>query len=278
MNEVSPPSRSVGLGIDPAVDRVRPVVHARLRQIEQDRGLRVFFACESGSRAWGFASDDSDFDVRFIFAYEPRSYLQLRPPTDAFDIHGDDEHDLDLAGWDIRKTAELMRKSNGPLFEWLDSPIVYEQDHKVTPRLIELRDTYFDAKKSVYHYLSLADGVWRKYLADTDRPVRKKYLYTLRPLACVAYIERHRRQPPTDFLEVLKGIQLPETVGLAIDRLVEDKKNNRELGMGDSDPVLNDWVSTSLIEGKEFAEKLTGLTSDTRPLDDLIYQTIMPPE
>ena len=117
-------------------------------RIEQEHRLRVLFACESGSRAWGFASSDSDFDVRFIYVRPAAHYLRLRPPPEAFDIHGNDDPDveLDLAGWDIRKAAELMRKSNGPLFEWLDSPIIYDQDSIITPRLLALREMYFDPK------------------------------------------------------------------------------------------------------------------------------------
>ncbi|MEZ6190838.1 MAG: nucleotidyltransferase domain-containing protein [Phycisphaerales bacterium] len=265
--------QSEGQGVDAAVDAVRPIVHQRLRAVERERNLRVVFACESGSRAWGFASDDSDFDVRFIFVRPPECYLQLNPPVDAFDLHGGD--DFDLAGWDIRKAAELMRKSNSPLLEWLDSPIIYERDRDVSSLLIELRDRYFDPKKSVYHYLSLAGGVWGKYIADNPSPVRKKYLYTIRPLACVRYIETHGTQPPTRFESVLEQIELDSDTEEAIAGLVADKKANRELGEGRADAVLNKWISETLERGERLAESLSPSSVTNEELDSMIATAIL---
>lgn len=264
---------AAGLGVDPAVDQVRDVIYERLRAVEQERNLRIIFACESGSRAWGFASNDSDFDVRFIYVRPASDYLKLRPPVDAFDQQCED--DFDLAGWDIRKTAELMRKSNGPLFEWLDSPIIYEQDGDLSARLAALRDEYFDPKKTVYHYLSLAGGVWKKYLADVEQPVRKKYLYTLRPLACVKYIAQHGHMPPTTFDAVLDKIDLPAETRQAIDSLVADKKANRELGVGPTDTVLNRWITQILEEGEAIAKSLPTTGADNTSLDQLIADAIL---
>ncbi|MEM1211724.1 MAG: nucleotidyltransferase domain-containing protein [Planctomycetota bacterium] len=267
-----------GQGLDVAVDAIRPIVHDRLRALEADRGLRVLFACESGSRAWGFASYDSDFDVWFIYVRPADAYLKLKPPADAFDIHDDSEHDLDLAGWDIRKTAELMRKSNGPLFEWLDSPIVYEQDDRITPRLVRLRNDYFDPKKTTYHYLSLAARVWKSYLLDQPNPVRKKYLYALRPLACVEYIRAHGAQPPTRFQSVLDAIPLEPTVSDAIQKLVADKQANRELGAAPADPVLQQWIGETLASGDRLAADLDANPIDNALLDCLIADAILMPE
>lgn len=275
MTEPSP-QPAAGLGVDPAVDRVRDVIHDRLRAVERERDLRVIFACESGSRAWGFASNDSDFDVRFIYVRLAADYLKLQPPVDAFDQQGKD--DFDLAGWDIRKTAELMRKSNGPLFEWLDSPIVYEHDGDLSARLKALRAEYFDAKKTVYHYLSQAASVWKKHLADEQNPVRKKYLYTLRPLACVRYVAQHGHQPPTVFDAVLDRIDLPAETRQAIDNLVADKKANRELGAGPADAVLNDWITQNLAQGEAVAQTLPTSAADNTSLDQLIADAILVPK
>lgn len=262
-----------GVGVDEAVDRVRPEVARRLREVEQARGLRVLFACESGSRAWGFASDDSDFDVRFIFVRPVDQYLRLTPPKDAFDLHQD--QDFDLAGWDIRKTAELMRRCNPPLMEWLDSPIIYESDSVVSPRLQELRGLYFDPKKAAYHYLSLAAGIWKKYLQNEPNPVRKKYLYVLRPLACVRYIDKHRTQPPTLFDAVLDGIDWDDQVRSAIDALVRQKRAAGELGSQPADPVLTAHISASLEEAERIAESLPINDTPTRQLDQMINLAVL---
>ncbi len=266
---------AAGFGNDPAVDRVRPLIHDRLRAVECERNLRVVFACESGSRAWGFASDDSDFDVRFIYVRRAADYLRLRPPADAFDLH--DGGDFDLAGWDIRKIAELLRKSNSSLLEWLDSPIIYEADGVVSKRLVDLRNKYFDAKKSVYHYLSLAGKVYGKYIEEEPQPIRKKYLYVLRPLACVCYIEQHGRQSPTSFPETLTDIQLSPNVRSAIDQLVAAKQGNAELGRASADPVLNGWIEEALEAGRRLAERLPINEVPNTSLDDMIHHAILSP-
>lgn len=269
-----PPSHSNrGVGIDPAVDRVRPEVARRLREVEKDRYLHVLFACESGSRAWGFASTDSDFDVRFIFVRPVDHYLRLIPPKDAFDLHQD--QDFDLAGWDIRKTAELMRRCNPPLMEWLDSPIIYEADELVTPRLLELRAIYFDAKKALHHYLSLAAGIWKKYIQEEANPVRKKYLYVLRPLACIRYIEMHLTQPPTLFDAVLDAIDWDESVRDAIAALIEQKRAAGELGSQPADPVLTRHIGLSLDEAERVAEAMPVNETPTQALNDMINLAVL---
>lgn len=262
-----------GFGIDEAVDRVRPEVSHRLREVEQQRGLRVLFACESGSRAWGFASRDSDFDVRFIFVRPAAQYLRLNPPKDAFDLHQD--QDFDLAGWDIRKAAELMRRCNPPLLEWLDSPIIYQADDTITPRMIELRDVYFDAKKAAHHYLSLAAGVWKKYIENDPNPVRKKYLYVLRPLACIRYIELHRKQPPTLFESVLEAIDWGDPALDAVAALIEQKRTAEELDSQPADAVLTNHIAESLIEAEQIANALPVKQTPTQMLDELIHLAVL---
>ena len=267
-------THNLGLGIDAAVDAARPEIARRLRAVERDRGLRVLFACESGSRAWGFASTDSDFDVRFIYTMPVKSYLQLRPPKDAFDMHMDG--DYDLAGWDIRKTAELLRKSNPPLLEWLDSPILYEADARIAPRLVALREMYFDPKKTSYHYLSLAAGIWKKYLADDPTPKRKKYLYILRPLACIRFIELHNAQPPTLFDTVLEAIDWPAEAMDAVARLVASKRAAEELGQMPADPVFTNYIPRWLDDAEKTAAQLPANDTPTAELDTLIWDALLP--
>ena len=114
-------------------------IQQRLRQIEQDRDVRVLYACESGSRAWGFASTDSDYDVRFIYTHDRDWYLSIYERADGIEL-GVDEENIDLSGWDLRKALRLFLKSNAVIFEWLYSPIVYFQDDTFTAKLKIVND------------------------------------------------------------------------------------------------------------------------------------------
>ncbi len=165
--------------IDPSV---KARIMEELTAIEQKHDVKVLFACESGSRGWGFASPDSDYDVRFLYVHRLEWYLRVEAPRDVIELPINDE--LDIGGWELRKALQLMRKSNPTLLEWLDSPIVYRQDEVATQRLRELAHTFFLPQRGRHHYLSMAKKNFRGYLQDET--VRfKKYLYGLRPLVAV---------------------------------------------------------------------------------------------
>ena len=157
-------------------DSIREEVQTRLREIEDEEGVKVFFACESGSRAWGFPSADSDYDVRFLYAHPRPWYLSIdlerrrdvieRPITDA----------LDISGWDLRKALQLFRKSNPPLLEWLQSPIVYREETTVASRFRDLIPVYYSSRKARYHYLHMAQGNYRGYFKGEEVWIKKYFL------------------------------------------------------------------------------------------------------
>lgn len=264
--------QSRGRECDPAVDAAWSRILAQLAQIEQDYRITILYACESGSRAWGFASQDSDFDVRFIFTRPLMEYLRLRPAKDAFDLHAPGE--LDLGGWDIRKACELMRKSNAPLLEWLDSPIIYRADEVVSHELIQLRTVYFDARKAAYHYLSLAANVFSSYL-DDERPKRKKYLYVLRPLAGIRFIQLHMAQPPTQLARVLEQIDWSGDDLSAVNQLIAQKKAGDELDRGPRDQTLDRLIRRGLSEAESAAQQMPVNDISTDQLDQLIHKAIL---
>lgn len=257
--------------VQPTQD-IRDQIDALLNDIEQERGVRVLFAIESGSRAWGFASPDSDYDIRFLFAQPIEAYLSLRPKPDAFDLM---DGDLDAGGWDIRKAAELMSRSNAPLLEWIDSPIVYREIPGTRDRLRALRARYFDAKKTCHHYLSMARGVWKNKLADVEQPRRKAYLYALRPLACIRYIELHGVVPSTEFDRVLESIDWPDDVRCAVASLVADKLVTREIGTSDPDPTLHAFIPQALSDAESSAERAKPNDVDYDALDRFVFDVIL---
>ena len=175
---------------------VTDAIHLAIADIEAKHDVRVLFAAESGSRAWGFASPDSDYDVRFIYVHRPDWYVGIGEPRDVIEamLPGD----LDLSGWDLRKTLRLFLRCNLALNEWLGSPIVYAERGDLARQMRDLLPAAFRAPAGYHHYLSMAQGVFNDHLAND--PVRlKKVFYVLRPLLACRWIAAAGTQPPTEF-------------------------------------------------------------------------------
>ena len=171
-------------------------IQAKLHQIEQERSVKILYAVESGSRAWGFESTDSDYDIRFIYAQKKNWYLSIFPKREAIEYPIVD--DFDYSGWNLRKTLFLLNKSNPVLFEWLKSPVVYFKDDYFYSIMQELSIPYFSPISSIYHYLHMASGNYRQFL-QSDNVKIKKYFYVLRPLMACIWIEKYKESPPMEF-------------------------------------------------------------------------------
>lgn len=238
-------------------DAIRTEVDARLDRIEEEEGVRILYACESGSRAWGFASTDSDYDVRFVYVHPRDWYLSI--DTQRRDvIERPVDGPWDVNGWDLRKTLGLLARSNPPLFEWLTSPIVYRESGPIVSRLRDLMPTYYSAKSAHYHYVSMARGNYREYLKG-DVVWRKKYFYLLRPLLACRWIERDLGPVPMEFDLLRKHVLDDPGVQSAIERLLAEKRAGTEQGRGPADPVLSAFIGAEL-------KRLEGLPApDMRP-------------
>lgn len=219
---------------------MRDRIVGSLKMVEREYGVRVLFAVESGSRAWGFASPNSDWDVRFIYAHPQDWYLSVHERRDVIERMLPD--DIDLSGWDLRKAMRLFYKSNPPLLEWLDSPHVYMEQGCLRLLMQEARDAMFKPEAGVYHYLAMARRNWKEYLQDYEVRL-KKYLYVLRPLLACSYIEREGRMAPMKFADLLATEKISPIVRDAIDGLLERKMNGPELGTGPCIDELDIWIS-----------------------------------
>lgn len=219
------------------------IIPEKLAEIEQRENVRILHCVESGSRAWGFASPDSDFDVRFIYVRPKDFYLRLDKTRDVIEWQLDEI--LDINGWDLQKALGLLHKSNPTLFEWNNSPIVY----KTTPEWKEISDIishYFQQKSGLYHYLSTAKSNYREYLhGETVR--LKKYFYVLRPLLACRWILEKQTPPPMLFSELAQAC-LDEALVPAVNDLLQMKMNTPELGEGKRIDVINDYLDASIAE------------------------------
>ncbi|WP_266168666.1 nucleotidyltransferase domain-containing protein [Dyella subtropica] len=175
-------------------------IQTAIADIEREHGVRVLYAAESGSRAWGFASPDSDYDVRFVYVHPRDWYLQVFEQRDVIErmLPGD----LDVSGWDLRKSLRLMAKCNLAFNEWFDSPIVYRADETFAAQIRELIPALFQPARALFHYLSMASATYAEHLAD-DTVRLKKLFYFLRPILACRWIEHARTQPPTAFSRLL---------------------------------------------------------------------------
>lgn len=222
------------------------IIIEKLREIEKSENIKILLAVESGSRAWGFASPDSDFDVRFIYVRPKEFYLKLDKTRDVIELPINDE--LDISGWDLKKALTLLHNSNPTLFEWLSSPIVYCKTDFID-KYSEKINSYFSVKKSLYHYLHMAENNNHEFLRD-DTVKLKKYFYVLRPVLACKWILEHKSQPPMRFVELLNA-QLPDYIRGEVDKLLEIKINSPEIKMINRIEIINDYLERSIEDIKQ---------------------------
>lgn len=222
---------------------MREEILKELTQIEQAENVQILLAVESGSRAWGFASPNSDYDVRFIYVRPKDAYLRLQKCRDVIELPLSDE--LDINGWDLSKTLQHLHKSNPTLFEWFSSPIVYwETDF--TTRFKSVMERYFSSKRGLYHYISMASGNCREYLKG-DTVKAKKYFYVLRPVLACRWILDKGTPPPMLFSELMESELVPE-LKPEVERLLDLKINSPEVRMIPKIEVLNEYLDSSIEE------------------------------
>jgi len=222
----------------------------------------ALYAVESGSRAWGFASTDSDFDVRFIYLRTQEWYLSVEQKRDVIEepISGE----LDICGWDLRKALGLLRKSNPPLLEWLKSAIVYWEDVEFSTGFRALAEQYYSPAKCFLHYLHMAEGNFRDYLRG-DVVWLKKYLYVLRPICACRWIERGLGPVPMEFSMLVNKTIDDVMLRFAIADLIVRKRNGEELDRAPRVPVISEFVETELTRMADIAPVKT----DAPPVTEL---------
>lgn len=246
-------------------------INEKLDEIERKEGVRILHAVESGSRAWGFASPDSDYDVRFVYVRPKEEYFRLDEPRDVIEWQLDEV--LDINGWDLKKALRQFAKGNATLFEWSGSPIVYRTTEEWT-RIKEISKQYFSEKTAVYHYYGTANSTLQGYLLG-DAVRYKKYFYALRPLLAARFIEEYHVAPPVLFDDLLK-MDLSEELRQAIDELLEAKKRTTEGEENPQMPVIRDFIVSETERQKQIADDLEDdHNKDWTALNRLFAEIIM---
>lgn len=268
-----------------APDDVHPIepdkrfaIEQALLRIEADHGVRVLYACESGSRGWGFSSPDSDYDARFVYVHPRDWYLTVnertrpgQPQRDVIELPIDDE--LDVSGWDLRKALRLLSKSNPTLSEWLRSPIVYRHDVQATATLVELADACYSPMATWWHYFNMAKGNFRGYLRG-DRIRTKKYLYVLRPVLACCWIEYEGSPPPMAFEHLLERLVPVGPLRNAIDALLVKKRASAEVEDGPRIPEISAYLEAELDRMESNPPLLPGVEVDQERLDAFFREAL----
>lgn len=236
--------------IDPAY---RAEILKELKDIERREDVKVLFAIESGSRAWGFPSPDSDYDARFVYARRPDWYLSLTPGRDVIELPIDDL--LDINGWDIQKALGLLLKPNPVLLEWLSSPIRYSWDDDICESLQAFSKQVSHASACLYHYRSLAAKQWEIEIEGRDQIKLKKYLYILRPAMVIRWIRMHPDiLPPMNFQNLMDGVDLTSDIQSNIADLLVKKTAAKEMGLSPRWPTLDAFIQSELTWAFEHAK------------------------
>lgn len=253
---------------------VEALVNQKLDEVEEKEHVFILHAVESGSRAWGFASPDSDYDVRFIYVREPKEYLKLQQARDVIEWELDET--LDINGWDLQKALRQYHRSNATLFEWANSPVVYRTTD-VWKEIHEKASPYFAVKSALYHYYGTAKKNYLEYLTGEEVNY-KKYFYVIRPILACKWIEERKCPPPVLFSELLEG-NLSNTneknveIRAAVDQLLEIKMQMPESGCGPRVEVLNHFIEGEIAHFKEMTEHLPDdRKEEWEPLNEIFYR------
>ena len=250
---------------------MKDLIIEKLAQIEREEDVKILHAVESGSRAWGFPSPDSDYDVRFIYVRKPEYYLKLEKTRDVIELPINDT--LDINGWDLNKTLRLLHGSNPTLFEWMSSPIVYRQTDFID-RLSPILDSYFSCKSGLHHYLSMAEGNYRDYL-KSDMVKIKKYFYVLRPVLACKWILHKQTKPPMLFSALMES-ELEPSLRPVVKHLLDIKINAPEIKEIPKIEEINNYLDKVMASvHEEIFAYLGEHRADWAPLNELFLETVL---
>lgn len=237
---------------------VEELVLIKIREIEEKEQIRILHVIESGSRAWGFASPDSDYDVRFIYVRDQNFYLALQDQRDTIDWELNDV--LDINGWDLKKVLQHIWKSNAVIYEWANSPVVYYTTEEWKRIADILLDDYFSCKASMYHYYGTARKNYTDHLMK-EQVKYKKYFYVLRPILACRWIEAYHEAPPVLFDTMVQKV-LPEKMRAVVDHLLEAKVKMAEGELAPKIPELDHFLESEM---DRFQDLLENTQDDRNP-------------
>jgi hypothetical protein len=235
-----------------------------LSNLEREKGIEILLACETGSRAWGFPSPDSDYDVRIIYKHDKDWYLSLTEEKDTIEFFLDN-NEIDISGWDLRKSLRLLWKSNAPLLERIQSPIVYKADNDFLIQINSIAKETYSRISTIHHYLSMAKKAFHE-VVDSEEYKLKKFFYALRASTACLWILEKEELPPIEFGKMLNGLILKPDLTLRISELIKIKSTVSESYLHRGEPELMEFMQVCIDKADQESKQLP--TSNGR-MDDL---------
>ncbi len=255
---------------------IQKEIQDHLSAIEREREVRILLAVESGSRAWGFASPDSDYDVRFIYVQRPEEYLRIDGTEEVIEWHLDET--LDINGWDLRKALLAFGKGNPNVMEWTNSPIVYRKaDDWEEIRTVAM--SYFSEKAALCHYYGTAKSTLQNHLMG-EQIRYKKYFYALRPLFCCRWIELYHTVPPMRFEDLMQLFRDPRSslngeLYDAVNELLVRKSLTEEGNLNPQMPLIKSFIVSECEKQKSISDQLADdHKREYRELNDVFLRTL----
>ena len=251
---------------------MREKILSSIEQIEAEHNIKVLLACETGSRAWGFPSPDSDYDVRMLYVHNRNWYLTLSEGRDSIELMLEN-NDLDITGWDLRKALRLLWKSNAPFLERIQSPIIYKQDENFVREINELAPNFYSRIATMHHYLSMAKKC-REDVLDKEEYKLKKLFYALRTAVASKWINDTEDIPPIEFGKMLEGLGISSDIRARINELIELKSTISESYMHSGDENILAFIDECIEMADENAKSLPSAKGDISELNDFLRKYI----
>lgn len=249
---------------------MKAVILDKISQLEKENNIRILFACESGSRAWGFPSPDSDYDVRFVYAHHEDWYLSITEKTDVVELPVNEV--LDINGWDLRKAIRLAAKSNAVIFEWIQSPIIYQHDPDFLSGFHSIAPECFSPIAAMHHYLSQAKKKYEECISE-EQVKLKRYMYCLRAVLSALWIAHRKSIPPMELkylLDEMPDAALKEKVA----SLVNLKATQAESYLHPNETSMEQFLAAGIAECESVALSLPTKKPDHTTLDEFFRKTL----
>ncbi|MES2516416.1 MAG: nucleotidyltransferase domain-containing protein [Bacteroidota bacterium] len=251
---------------------MKTTIKHKLNDLEQHYHIKILYACETGSRAWGFPSPDSDYDVRIIYRHEPDWYLSLSDKKDTIEFMSEDG-ELDISGWDIKKCLKLMWKSNAALLERVQSPVVYTEVKSISSVLRQYSEKCFAPIATMHHYLGMAKNSFSE-IEGRDKVKLKKLFYALRATLACKWIIENESVPPIVFITMVNELSFDAELKTRIKDLIDLKSGQNENYVHPAERTLNEFIFNELEKAKQMFNSLAGRKEKDVDLDGLFRNIV----